>query len=168
MQPGPAFCFQGMAVTNIIMYKHGALACARLFFAALPPGLPAEIYRWVDENGQVHFEDRSKDQSESGVRRYTTPSSASDTPAQRMEKTRKLLNAYEAERQQAREQQEKQKELAEKRKRSCMTARDNLRQYQSYGGIYRLDKEGNRVYISDQERITLLEQSREKVAEYCD
>jgi len=85
-----------------------------------------------------------------------------------MEKTRKLLNAYEAERQQAREQEEKQKELAEKRKRSCITARDNLRQYQSYGGIYRLDKEGSRVYISDQERITLLEQSREKVAEYCD
>jgi len=157
-----------MAVTNITMFKHVTPVCVLLVFAALPSSLSAEIYRWVDEDGQVHFEDRSKDQSKSGVRRYTTPSSASDTPAQRMEKTRKLLNAYEAERQQAREQQEKQKELAEKRKRSCMTARDNLHQYQSYGGIYRLDKKGNRVYISDQERITLLEQSREKVAEYCD
>ena len=150
------------------MFKYACPACVLWFLVALPSSLSAEIYRWVDENGQVHFEDRSKDQSDSGVRRYTTPSSASDTPAQRMEKTRKLLNAYEAERQQAREQQEKQNELAEKRKRSCITARDNLRQYQSYGGIYRLDKEGNRVYISDRERITLLEQSREKVAEYCD
>ncbi len=168
MQLGPAFCFQGMAGTNITMFKHVSPVCVLLFLAALPPCLSAEIYRWVDEDGQVHFEDRSKDQSEGGVRRYTTPSSASDTPAQRMEKTRKLLNAYEAERQQVREQQEKRKELSEKRKRSCMIARDNLHQYQSYGGIYRLDKKGNRVYISDQERITLLEQSREKVAEYCD
>lgn len=139
-----------------------------LLLVAIAPGLSAEIYRWVDEYGQVHYEDRSKDQSKRGVRGYSAPSSPSETPEQRMEKTRKLLNAYEVERQQAREQKEKQHKLEEKRKRKCIASRDNLRRYQDYGGIYRLDKDGKRIYISDRERAVLVERTQEKIARYCE
>jgi len=54
--------------------------------------LRAEIYRWVDEHGQVHYEERTKAQSENGLQSYRPPAAAGQTPQQRMEKTRKLLN----------------------------------------------------------------------------
>ena len=42
-----------------------------------------------------------------------------------------------------------------------------VRQYQEWGSIYRLDDDGNRVYMSDQERASIIERSRESVAELC-
>jgi hypothetical protein len=128
----------------------------------------AEVYRWVDERGQVHYGDRSRSQSASGVHSYTPPAASAENPQQRMDKTRKLLDAYRVERQQAREQQQEQKEIREKRRRNCAIAKDNLRQYQRYGAIYRLDKDGNRDYLDEQGRRNLLQKARDDVARWCD
>jgi hypothetical protein len=133
----------------------------------MAPDSSAEIYRWIDATGQVHFEDRSQVQRDSDSRSYTPPAAAAQDPQQRLDKTRKLLNAYQAERQQASERREKQKQELAKRSRQCAIARDKLRQYQQYGGIYRLDDQGNRVYFSDQERDALIERSREEIARWC-
>ncbi len=145
------------------MHKAG-LALWLLLLAA--PAV-AEVYRWVDVQGQVHYEDRSQSQSAGGMHSYTPPAAATENPQQRMDRTRKLLNAYEVERQQAREQREKQQEAREKRRRNCAIARDNLRQYQSYGSIYRLDQDGNRVYLDEQERNKLLQKSRDDIEKWC-
>jgi uncharacterized protein HemX len=133
----------------------------------LAPATPAEVYRWVDAQGQVHYEDRSQSQSANDTRSYAPPVSAAENPQQRMEKTQKLLNAYQAERQQAREEREKHQKELEKRQRKCSVARDKLRQYQSYGGIYRLDKDGNRVYLGEQERNDLMQKTRDDIAKWC-
>lgn len=127
----------------------------------------AELYRWVDERGQTHFSDRPADSQphEIGVR---PSAAASQQPHQRMDKTRRLLNAFQVERQQQREQQAKQKQQAEERRRNCLQARDNLRQYSESGSIYRLDDNGNRVYLSEQERAALVARHRQAAAEWCD
>lgn len=149
------------------MYLHLRNGCLATLLLVTAPGAIAEVYRWVDAQGQVHFEDRSQAQSSSGARSYTPPAAASENPQQRLDKTRKLLNAYQSERQQAREQQEQQKQELAKRTRQCAVARDNLRQYQQYGGIYRLDDDGKRVYLSDQERDTLMQRTRDDIARFC-
>lgn len=143
--------------------------CKRLFIVLLlsgPAPVQAEVYRWVDEKGQVHFGDQAREASTQAIK----PHSGSPTEAnqqQRMRKTRKLLNAYRIERQQAREQTAKRKQQAEKRKRKCIRARDNLRKYTDYGNIYRLGEDGEREYLSVQERTALLQRSREAVAQWC-
>jgi hypothetical protein len=129
--------------------------------------LCAEIHRWVDENGQVHYEERTKAQSASGLQSYKPPTGAGQSPQERMEKTRKLLNAYQVERQQTREREEEKRKEREKRKHNCALARDNLRQNQSYGSIYRLNKQGEREYLSEPERRESLQRSRDDVAEWC-
>lgn len=45
------------------------------FLALLAAPVPAEVYRWVDDNGQVHFDDRPRAESEKielDVRTVTT------------------------------------------------------------------------------------------------
>ena len=126
----------------------------------------AEVCRWVDETGQVHFGDQARDASTRAIKPQSRPPTEGDK-RRRMQKTRKLLNAYRIERQQLRERKARQKEQAEKRKRSCMRARDNLRMYTDYGIVYRLDKNGKREHLSEKQRAELLQSSREAVARLC-
>ena len=126
----------------------------------------AEVYRWVDDKGQVHFGDQAREARTRVIQQRST-APAPDDQQLRMQKTRRLLNAYQAERQQAREQKAKQEEQARERKRNCARARDNLRKYTDYGSIYRLADDGKREYLSDQERVALLQRSREAVAHWC-
>ncbi len=149
------------------MYRCIQNGCLSLLLLMAAPDSSAEVYRWVDAQGQVHFEDRSQAQSGGDTRSYRPPDAAAEDPQQRLDKTRKLLNAYRAERQQAREQQEQEKQELAKRARQCVIARDKLRQYRQYGGIYRLDDEGKRVYLSDQERDALIRQSQDEIARWC-
>ena len=127
----------------------------------------AEVYRWVDEKGQVHYADQAQGAGPRGIKTPAAPAGQMNQQ-QRMEKTQRLLNAYQVERQQQREQAARQQEAEEKRARNCARARDNLRQYSEYGSFYRLDKDGNRVYLSEQERAESLRRSREAVKHWCD
>jgi hypothetical protein len=121
----------------------------------------------VDAQGQVHFEDRSQAQSDAGVPSYKPSAAAPEDRDRRMDKTRKLLNAYQVERQQAREQQQKEQQAQADRRRRCALARDNLRQYQQYGAVYRLGEDGARVYLSDGERASLIARARGDIAHWC-
>jgi len=140
-----------------------------LFIALLLSGqvsVHAEVYRWVDEKGQMHFGDQAGDAGTHAIKPHSRQPTQGDQQ-QRMQKTRKLLNAYQIERQQLREQKAKQKEQAKKQKRDCIQARDNLRKYTDYGNIYQLGEDGKREYLSEKQRSALLKRSREVVARSC-
>jgi len=142
----------------------------RCFFIALllsgQLSVHAEVYRWVDEKGQMHFGDQAREASTSAIKPHSRPATEGDQQ-QRMQKTRKLLNAYQIERQQLREQKAKQKEQSEKRKKDCIRARENLSKYTDYGNIYQLGEDGKREYLSEQQRTALVQRSREAVALLC-
>jgi hypothetical protein len=136
-----------------------------LLFGVL--SVQAAAYRWVDEKGQVHFGDQPGGSQSQQIK--TRPGSATPRADQqrRIEKTYQLLDAYETDRRRKQEQKAKRKEQAEKQKRNCALARDRQRQYTDAGRIYRLDNDGKRSYMSDQERESLLQRSRENVARWC-
>jgi hypothetical protein len=130
------------------------------------PICQAELYRWVDEHGQTHFAD-SPPHSQPHEIAVRPPPAAAQSPQRRVDKTRRLLNAFEHERQQQREQTAKKKQQAEEQHRNCLQARDNLRQYRESGSIYRLDDRGERVYLSDHQRATLILEYQDAVARHC-
>ncbi|MCO6414545.1 MAG: DUF4124 domain-containing protein [Thiogranum sp.] len=142
------------------------LACVVFCLAAWPG--QAEVYRWVDEQGQVHYEDQPRDSKTRKLSPPSVPVDGAGGDSQRMEKTRRLLNAYESERQQAREEKAERRKQAEEQRRKCIGARDDLRHYEESGSIYRLDGEGKRVYYSDAEREALIAKYREAIAKWCE
>ncbi len=130
----------------------------------------AEAYRWVDENGKVHFGDRPP----RGVEKESIklPESKSSTPvpsaAERRDKTRRLLEAWEEERRIEKEQEAKAAaEKAERRKR-CHRAKNELRDLQAGGLFYDLDEDGNRHYLSDAELMQEQEHWRKAIQRWCD
>lgn len=127
-----------------------------------------EIYRWVDERGQVHFSDKPVgSDAETLVLPATPASNAAPTQQHRQERQQRLLRAFEEERIKQREIQARARAEREQRQRRCHQVRDNLRSYTQAGGIYDLDENGNRVYMEEAQRQAYIAQWQQAVARWC-
>ena len=145
-----------------------------LFTLAGPASVYAEIYKWVDKDGNVQFGDKPEKgvEAEEVEIKEASPAAADPEARKRMEYQEKLLKVMEEERKQqneekrvAREKEEKEKTL---RKRNCAEARDYKRTLDASGPIYKLDEEGNRVYLSEEENRAERQRAVELVRKWCD
>jgi hypothetical protein len=133
----------------------------------VPVHASAEIYRCADKDGAVQFQGRPCDDTSSSFRPLTEPAGTA-SPDQRLDKTRKLLRAYEDERHQKRDQQAREKAEKSERERKCNHARDRLRNISTAGSLYRIDDDGKRTMLSDEERDRAIEQAQQEIARRCD
>ncbi len=132
----------------------------------------AAVYRWVDENGRTQFGDRppaGRKADEVKIRKQAQPGGAG-APAnaeQRRELQQRMLDAYRDEREAKQQAREKKAAQAAKRKRACAQAKDQLRSFEAAGSLYKLQPDGSRRYLSDQEYQSVLRKTRERVKQYC-
>lgn len=54
------------------------------------------------------------------------------------------------------------------REQNCQIARQTLQHNESLGRMYRVEANGERVFLSDEEREMVLARSREDVEKWCD
>jgi len=116
----------------------------------IPAIAPAEVYKWVDQQGRTHYGGRppAKTQSEQlHIKQYSTPSAGSVSPQEHKNRRHNLLRAYEEERLQREDNRHKAKQDKERRIRQCSAARDRLRVSDGRYRLYDFDKQGNRVYL---------------------
>jgi uncharacterized protein DUF4124 len=127
-----------------------------------------EIFKCTDANGAVQFTDHPCGGDSTVITKKTAPPAEAQTPDEHLQKTQRLLDALQAEREQAKHDQEQRKAETEKRKHNCINARDDLRNITEAGRLYRLDEQGNRVILSDPERTRATDEARGQVAQWCD
>jgi hypothetical protein len=84
-----------------------------------------------------------------------------------MQKTRRLLDAMEAERNQEKQAAAEQKAEKERRQQNCNNARDRYQSIVSASRLYDLDEQGNRVTLTDDQRARSTERSRAEVERWC-
>ncbi|MFO7603493.1 MAG: DUF4124 domain-containing protein [Gammaproteobacteria bacterium] len=143
----------------------------------LPLGASAEIYKWVDEQGQTHYGEkppagqRSKQlQIDPGVAtspRAEKPDSSSNAGESRLERQQKLIRAMSEERQLKQEKREKAQRMEQQRIRNCANAKDNLRRYESSSSVYKVDDAGNRITLPGSERDKSIQRARAEVRKWC-
>lgn len=147
----------------------------------------AEMYKWTDAEGRVHFSDRKPDTSRpvqamdkpmpqtvggpAARPAATTAAGASPAPAapagnELVERQRKMADLLRDERE-AREAEARRvaEEKAENAKR-CAALRDHARNASS-GRLYTLNEKGERVYMSDAEHATHQRQLNDAMKEAC-
>ncbi len=130
------------------------------------PVVQAEVYRWVDDTGRVHYGDRAPANADADrvEPRVDAPSGAA--PAPRVDRTR-LLEAIEFERNaRARAARERREQAAEARAR-CEKLRDLLAQYERANLIYREGAGGQREYLDDEQRAEAMGRLRAEVRKRC-
>ena len=129
----------------------------------------AGVYKWVDENGKVHYGDRPAAGDSSLEMSIDTTSSvpSAEDEQSREEKRERLLRAMEEDRLELQQEREKQQAKQESYRKKCVYYRDKMRQYERASGIYKLDMNGSRVYMSDSEREKSTRQLQARINKYC-
>ncbi len=127
-----------------------------------------EVYKWVDTDGNVHYGDRPP---ATGVdaRSISLPPAPAEAPdqARRSLKQRRLLEAFEAERNQ-RDQAEAEASAARReRARDCENARRELARVERANIVTTSDASGARIYMSDEERRIATANARAWIGKHC-
>jgi hypothetical protein len=130
------------------------------------PGVRGEIYKCTDAHGTVRYSDQPCEGKSTIITPRVAPQ-ADGNSAERMDKTRRLLRAYQEEHAEEQRRRAEQQAEKEQRQRNCANARDRLRQYTQASRLYQLDEGGNRVILSDEERRRATENARAEVARWC-
>ena len=107
----------------------------------------AEVYRWVDEHGRVHFSDRPQRVGQKPLQVTPTAPSEDRGLEQRQQRRDRLLRIFSEDRE--REQAaRKQQEIAQaQRQRDCQLARNELADLERGGVFYQLGEHGERRYL---------------------
>ena len=131
----------------------------------------AKVYKWVDENGDVHFGDRptrnNAQELEIKVQEPVAPAAVPGQPPPRNQVRTNISDVMEEERLRRRKAREQEKEARESRQRNCVLARDKLRSYQESDYLYDIDSEGKRRVLSKAERAAAERDARDDVTRFC-
>ncbi len=135
------------------------------------PMAQAEIYKWVDDKGQVHYSEKPPKEKRSAteirIRTYT-PHAPLISPEQRKQQRDNLLRAFQEERQIRNEAKEKKEQKAAKNRNNCIHARDRLKSFERARVLYDLDEQGERVYLSDAQRKRTEDNLRAQIKKWCE
>lgn len=125
----------------------------------------AEIFKWTDANGEVHYGDRPPT---AGAARITVHGGRGSDDTTRRERTRRLLQEFETERA---EQAERDAALAREeaeRTAACADARNRHFEYKNSGYLYEWDANGEKRVLSDAEHRRARAEARADVDKWCD
>ena len=135
------------------------------------PMAQAEIYKWVDDNGQVHYSEKAPDKKRAAKEIHLpkhTPQATPVSPAQRRQKRDNLLRAFDEERNLRKQARAKKEHDEARNRRNCMRARDRLKNYERASVLYDLNEKGERVYYSDAQRNQAEANLRNQISKWCD
>jgi hypothetical protein len=125
----------------------------------------AEVFRWVDEDGNVHYSDVPQSDSAEKISISDQKSKVDD---ERIRKRQRLLDVMLEERQQKNNERENLRVAAEERKRKCDQVNEKLQQFINSGVLYEDtgDPLNPRVLSSDERNIAI-EYTRREVQQWC-
>lgn len=131
--------------------------------------LNAEIYRWVDEVGNVHFSDKAVSKKSEKVEIKLKPTSG-ETPEIRQQRKKRADQFLRARKEERAEQDKKirEKKVAkQKRKQKCKAAQREYGRMTRARSIFYKGKDGARDYISDDERTKIILAEKAKIDKWC-
>ena len=151
------------------MLRYGLLALIAITFPAA-----ADIYKWVDEKGGVHYSDRPpppggkieehvKGSTSAQPRRDAEPAQAPNSEAEEEMAFRKR----QAERDRAEAEQQMRLEEAETKRRNCERARNNLAALQAHSRVTKFGPNGEIIYLTDEEIAGAIVEAQATVNSWC-
>ena len=129
--------------------------------------LQAAIYKCTDAQGDTQYSDEPCGDDTTVFVPRAAPAPAGDA-AERMDKTQRLLRAYDVENAERQRQETAARTAQAEAEKNCVTARDRLRNITQARALFRLDEDGNRVVLSFDERAASEQQVRAAMERWCD
>jgi hypothetical protein len=140
-------------------------AAGFMLIAGLAPGegtAIAGVYKWVDEQGQVHYGERPEGQD---AEKMTIRTNETTKPREIKSDDKDADDQSEAE--QAEKAPVEKYVPAYEKQRMCREAKTDIANISSRGRVREADAQGNYRYLTEQERQQRLSAARKKQAKYC-
>lgn len=129
----------------------------------------ADVYKWVDAQGQTHYSQTPPPAGQSAKLIETDKPPAVDVESQQKEIESLIQQQAEAKKKQEERlaEQRQQAQLAEENAEKCKLAQHNLQQYQDNPGRRVMDSEGNVTRPSEEDRQEMIKKMQEAITEFC-
>jgi len=148
----------------------GSLLAAPFLAALLSTPLQAdEIFKWVDEQGITHYEERAPaDKDYSKVTTYGVVPADAEKAKQRLDQQRSDKKSAEEKGADYAEQKKISDEQARVRTENCNGAQNNLKTIQENARVRILGEDGEFRYLSEEERQQQIDTAKEMITANCD
>ncbi len=130
----------------------------------------SEIYRWVDAEGNVHYGDRPSGEATEQLLQLSyarTDGSAVEERVQERLDAQSARTEAQAEQEKAEQEAAKEAEIAAEQQKACETARARLETYRNSRRLYKVDENGERVYLDEEQIQAASRKIQEQIAEFC-
>ena len=151
--------------------KHFRLVLTVATAALMASGMAVagEIYKWTDDDGSVHYEDRPT--GNASIERLDIVSNNTDNTVvlARLDSNRKARDAARKVASEAPPEMSRAELRAEqeKRQQQCQSYRDRLERFLQSRRIYTQDGAGERQYLSEDEVMAARSRVEGQIQEYC-
>ena len=140
-----------------------------LAMATAGTAIAGDIYKWTDEDGNLHFGDKPIGEQPERLAIQSKPTDPAKIQAMAQARSQSAAKAAEeaaAAEPEGPSPEELRAEAAE-RSQKCATYRAQLQQYVTSRRLYREDESGERVYLDEGEMLAAREQVENRVDEFC-
>lgn len=128
------------------------------------------IYKWTDDEGNVHYGDRPSGEPTEQRMQITYARTSTRTVQRQQQRYQDSAARREEARGAAAEAEQKaadERAAADERMAKCEQTRAQLKQMLEARRVYREDDDGERVYLDDDQRAEARDQAEELIEEYC-
>jgi hypothetical protein len=127
-----------------------------------------EIYKWMDENGKIHYGDRPTGESNRAREVKVSKTPAVDASVNRRnERTERLLEGYRQDREEKQEQRKALIAETVEREENCAIAKDSQFKYEHAASIYTKEENGERVVLTDEQHAKTLTEAQSETEKWC-
>ena len=129
-----------------------------------------EIYKWTDEDGNVHYEDRPSGEPSEQRLQFSYNRTNSTDLQERVDTQRDKDNTRRDAREEAKVAETsaaEERAAAEQKLAQCQSYRANLKTMLESRRVYRQDEAGERVYLDEAQRTAARTQAEELIQETC-
>ncbi len=131
-----------------------------LLILAMPLPTLAQLYKWTDEHGKVHFSDHPHQSGDQPIELRNTIGSKNPVPTEAPQHIDRdhLLKEFEYDRQKKAEKKAQKAAERAKRKRYCAQLDRQRKAYNKYSHLVEVDGNGHRTYLDKDAEIAKLDQ----------
>lgn len=152
------------------MKRHLYAVAIMLTLAVSGVAVAADIYKWVDEDGNVHYGDKPVSNGSERVAIESRPTDRARVQSQYQAAAQARAENRDARAQADEEGRKAEEELraqADERRQKCEASRATMQKFVTSRRIYTQDESGERVYMDDAQMQAARERVENDINEYC-
>ena len=134
------------------------------FFLLLQSPAHADVYKWVDEDGQVHYGEQP---GNTGAEKVPIRTNETTTPRTMNKDAVDVVKADEEAKNKLKKEAEEEKKINRDKRKWCNEAKRDLQAISTRGRLREINEKGEYITLTEEQRQQRISAARKKEREFC-